>query len=109
MINRGVEKIHAEEVEELILEHPGVENAAVVAMPDAVLGERVCAYLVMREGQSPLTVATLGSHLGTLGLAKYKFPERVEVREALPLSNVGKIARKALREEIADLVEHATA
>ncbi|WP_081622555.1 AMP-binding protein [Jongsikchunia kroppenstedtii] len=104
VINRGVEKVHAEEVEELILEHPEVENAAIVAMPDAVLGERVCAYLVMRSGTEALTVDTLGRHLSGLGLAKYKLPERVEVRDSLPLSNVGKVARKELRDEIAGLV-----
>lgn len=108
VINRGVEKIHAEEVEELILEHPGVQNAAVVAMPDVVLGERVCAYVVMHDDAEPLTVHTLAAHLHTLGLAKYKFPERVEVRTALPLSNVGKIARKDLREEIAGLLAQPT-
>ncbi|NMO02944.1 AMP-binding protein [Gordonia sp. TBRC 11910] len=104
VINRGVEKIHAEEVEELILEHPGVENAAVVAMPDPVLGEKVCAYIVMHDAQPPLTVPTLAAHLGGLGLAKYKFPERVEIRTALPLSNVGKISRKDLRDDIAGLL-----
>lgn len=108
VINRGVEKIHAEEVEELILQHPGVENAAVVAMPDPVLGERVCAYLVMHSDTEPLTVPTLAAHLGALGLAKYKFPERVEIRAILPLSNVGKISRKDLRDDITSLVTAPT-
>lgn len=100
VINRGVEKIHAEEVEELILEHPGVLNAALVAMPDPILGERGCAYLIMEPGHEPLTVATLGAHLKQHGLATYKLPERVEVVEAFPLSNVGKVSKKALREDV---------
>lgn len=108
VINRGVEKIHAEEVEELILRHPGVETAAVVAMPDPVLGERACAFLVMRDGSEPLTVATLGEHLAGHGLAKFKFPERVEVRDALPVSNVGKLSRKDMRDEAARLIHTAT-
>ncbi|MGE0215942.1 AMP-binding protein [Mycolicibacterium sp.] len=100
VINRGVEKIHAEEIEELILTHPGVANAALVAMPDAVLGERACAYLIMEPGATALTVATLAEHLSARGVAKYKLPERVEIRERFPLSNVGKVSKKALREDI---------
>jgi 2,3-dihydroxybenzoate-AMP ligase len=100
VINRGVEKIHAEEVEELIVRHPDVATAALVAMPDRVLGERGCVYLVMEPGRTALTVATLGKHLLGMGLARYKLPERVEVVDALPLTNVGKVAKKALREDI---------
>ncbi len=100
VINRGVEKIHAEEVEELIVRHSDVLTAALVAMPDAVLGEKACAYLVMEEGAEPLTVATLAEHLLDRGLAKYKLPERVEILDALPVSNVGKVAKKDLRADI---------
>ncbi|MGI6798785.1 (2,3-dihydroxybenzoyl)adenylate synthase [Gordonia sihwensis] len=105
VINRGVEKIHAEEVEELILRNLDVESAAVVSMPDPVLGERACAFLVMRKGAEPFTVASLGEHLASHGLAKYKFPERVEIRDSLPLSNVGKLSRKDLRDEVSRLLE----
>lgn len=100
VINRGVEKIHAEEVEEIIVQHPGVRTAALVAMPDPVLGERVCAYLEMQDGAAPLTVATLGEFLLSFGLARYKLPERVEIVSALPLTNVGKVSKKALRDDI---------
>lgn len=100
VINRGVEKIHAEEVEELIVQHPAVCTAALVAMPDPVLGEKGCAYLVLEHGAEPLTVATLGEHLLGLGLAKYKLPERVEIVGAFPLTNVGKVSKKQLREDI---------
>ncbi|MEU5397977.1 AMP-binding protein [Streptomyces sp. NPDC005963] len=100
VINRGVEKIHAEEVEELIVQHTSVNNVALVAMPDPVLGERGCAYLVLEPGAEPLTVSTLGDHLLSLGLAKYKLPERVEIVDALPLTNVGKVSKKALRGDI---------
>lgn len=100
VINRGVEKIHAEEVEELIIQHQSVSSVALVAMPDPVLGEKGCAYLVMEEGAEPLTVDTLGRHLLGLGLAKYKLPERVEIMSSLPLTNVGKVSKKALREDI---------
>ncbi|MEV3873678.1 AMP-binding protein [Streptomyces sp. NPDC049906] len=100
VINRGVEKIHAEEVEELIMRHHDVSNAALVAMPDKVLGERGCAYLVMEAGARPLTVESLGVFLLAQGLAKYKLPERVEVLPGLPLSNIGKVSKKTLREDV---------
>lgn len=100
VINRGVEKIHADEVEELIMRHSGVANVALVAMPDKVLGERGCAYLVLEPDREPLTVQSLGQFLLAQGLAKYKLPERVELVGALPLSNVGKVSKKALREDI---------
>lgn len=100
VINRGVEKIHAEEVEELIVQHPAVVTAALVAMPDPVLGERSCAYLVLEPDAEPLTVPSLGEHLLGLGLAKYKLPERIETVTALPLTNVGKVSKKDLRDDI---------
>ena len=100
VINRGVEKIPADEVEELIMRHPDVANAALVAMPDDVLGEKACAYLVLEPDAAPPTVATLGEFLNEQGLARYKLPERVEIIAELPLSNVGKVAKKALREDV---------
>lgn len=107
VINRGGRKIHAEEVEELILRHPDVVNAALVAMPDPVLGERACAYLIVEPGASPLDVASLGEHLLAQGLAKYKLPERVEIVERFPLSNVGKASKKDLRLDIARKLGHS--
>lgn len=101
VINRGAEKIHAEEVEEIVVRHPQVTNCALVAMPDRVLGERACAYLVMESAATTLTVRTLGEFLLSHGLAKYKLPERVEIVTDLPLTNVGKVSKKALREDLA--------
>jgi 2,3-dihydroxybenzoate-AMP ligase len=100
VINRGVEKIHAEEVEELILRHPDIHAVALVAMPDAVLGERACAYLIQEKETPPVTVESLAAHLNDQGLARYKFPERIEIVESFPLSNVGKISKKLLREDV---------
>ncbi|HEY3650385.1 MAG TPA: AMP-binding protein [Streptosporangiaceae bacterium] len=105
VINRGVEKIHADEVEDIITRHPDVVDAALVAMPDPVLGERACAYLVLRPEAEALTVSTLGEFLLGHGLAKYKLPERVEVRGSLPLSNVGKVSKKTLREDVTKLLD----
>ncbi|GAC66856.1 (2,3-dihydroxybenzoyl)adenylate synthase [Gordonia soli] len=99
LINRGGEKINAEEVEQLLVSHPGVANAAVVAMPDPRLGERTCAYLVSVDG-TPLTMAQVQSHLDALGVAKFKWPERLEWLPALPQTNVGKIDKKRLRADV---------
>lgn len=98
LINRGGEKINAEELEILLHQHPDVHDVAVVAMPDEVLGERACAYLVSAD--PALDVPGLQAHLDALGVAKYKWPERVEIVDALPRTQVGKVDKKALRDDI---------
>jgi 2,3-dihydroxybenzoate-AMP ligase len=104
LINRGGEKISAEEIENLILAHPKVFNVAAVAMPDPVLGERTCAYVVPRGGAS-LSLEELVGFLKNKRIAKYKLPERLEFVEGLPLTSVGKIDKKALREDVAGKIE----
>lgn len=99
VINRGGEKIGAEEVENLILAHPSVHNTAVVGMPDVKLGERLCAFVVLKPGAS-LALAELVEFLAPR-IAKFKLPERLELRDSLPLTPVGKISKKALREQLA--------
>jgi len=102
VINRGGEKINAEEVELLLLSHPAVAAAAVVAMPDPRLGERSCAYLVARD--QPVGLDEIRAHLAALGVAKFKWPERIEWTGELPRSNIGKIDKKVLRQRIAAIV-----
>ena len=105
LINRGGEKISAEEIENLLLGHPAVLNAAVVAMPDPVLGERACAYVIPRAGAAP-TLAELTRFLSEdRKIARFKLPERLELRDRLPMTAVGKISKKDLREEIAATLE----
>jgi 2,3-dihydroxybenzoate-AMP ligase len=105
LINRGGEKISAEEVENLLLSHPAVLNAAVVAMPDPVLGERACAFVIPRPGAAP-TLAELTRFLSDdTHIARFKLPERLELRDRLPMTAVGKISKKDLREEIAAMLE----
>ena len=99
LINRGGEKISAEEIENLILAHPGVFNVAAVAMPDAILGERTCAYVILRPGAT-LTLPELVTFLLAQQIAKFKLPERLEVVDAFPLTSVGKVSKKELREDI---------
>lgn len=103
-INRGGEKFGAEEVEGIIIRHPAVIDAKVVAMPDRVYGERACAFLVMVPGAQALTVEELGEFLINEGLAKFKLPERIEKIDSFPVTRVGKVDKQALRDRIADLL-----
>jgi len=100
LINRGGEKINAEEVENLILAHPAVYNAAVVAMPDPVLGERTCACVILRSGAT-LSLGELVGFLEEQRIARFKLPERLEVMERFPATAVGKISKAELRKDIA--------
>ena len=98
LINRGGEKIAAEEVENLLLSHPAVADIALVAMPDAFLGERTCAFVIAR-GQAPRAVELL-RHLRAQGLAAFKLPDRFEFIPAFPQTGVGKVSRKDLRDAV---------
>jgi 2,3-dihydroxybenzoate-AMP ligase len=105
MINRGGEKISAEEIENLVLGHPAVFNAAAVAMPDAVLGERVCAFVILKPGAS-LALDELTRFLrDDKRIAKFKLPERLEIRDRFPMTPVGKISKKDLREDLRRAME----
>jgi 2,3-dihydroxybenzoate-AMP ligase len=96
LINRGGEKISAEEVENLILSHRAVLNVACVPYPDPVLGERMCACVVLRPGCSALSLESLVEFLAGFDIARFKLPERLEVFDALPLSGFGKVSKKDL-------------
>jgi 2,3-dihydroxybenzoate-AMP ligase len=101
LINRGGEKISAEEIENLILCHESVHMAAVVAMPDAVMGERSCAFVTLKPGRL-LTLDQLLIFLQGKQIAKLKLPERLEIVDALPLSGMGKVSKTELREAISE-------
>lgn len=104
LINRGGEKISAEEIENLILMHPSVQNIACVAMPDPVLGERMCACVVPKAGRT-LTFDDLIAHLEAEELARFKLPERLELMDDFPLSPFGKVSKKTLVEMITAKLE----
>ncbi|MFF0746013.1 class I adenylate-forming enzyme family protein [Streptomyces sp. NPDC004111] len=99
LIVRGGMNIAPAELEHLLSGHPAVAEVAVVACPDAVLGERVCAVVVPEQG-AVVTLADLTGHLRELRIASYKLPERLEVRGALPRNPVGKVLKRTLREEL---------
>ena len=101
LINRGGEKISAEEVENLILTHPAVQNVACVAIPDPVLGERMCACVILRKGRS-LALPDLVAFLAEQEIAKHKLPERLEIMDDFLLSPFGKVSKKDLTDRIAN-------
>jgi 2,3-dihydroxybenzoate-AMP ligase len=104
MINRGGEKISCEEIENLILGHPKVKSAVLVGMPDPAFGEKACACVVPLPGQ-PITFAELVEFLRSKQIASFKLPERLELFAELPVSPVGKILKRALREAVVARLE----
>jgi len=104
LINRGGEKISAEEIENLILSHPSVKNVACIPMPDHDLGERMCACVLVRDG-AKLSFDELKKFLLGKEIAKYKLPERLEILPEFPLSTFGKVSKKKLVEMICKKTE----
>lgn len=98
LINRGGEKISAKEVEDLLHQHPGVQAAAVVAMPHARLGETVCAYVIARPGTAP-TAQDILSLLDHAGVARQKYPEQIFFVNQFPVTASGKIKKDLLRKD----------
>jgi cyclohexanecarboxylate-CoA ligase len=101
IILRGGENISAIEVENLLFEHPAIREVAIVAMPDPVLTERACAFIVPAPGASP-TLADLTEYLVSKQMARQKLPERVEIVTELPKTQSGKVQKFRLRELIQD-------
>jgi 2,3-dihydroxybenzoate-AMP ligase len=97
LINRGGEKISCEEVENLILMHPAVQNVACVPVPDPNLGEKMCACVILKDN-SDLTLPGLVAFLKDKEIAKFKLPERLLICDDFPVSTFGKVSKKALAE-----------
>jgi 2,3-dihydroxybenzoate-AMP ligase len=108
MINRGGEKISAEEVENLVYQLPAVAQVAAIAMPDPQLGERVCLYVVPRPGTS-VTLEEIRESMEQVGVARFKLPEHLVLVDELVSTKVGKIDKKALRADIVDRLTDAGA
>lgn len=100
-INRGGMKFQPEDVEEIVARHPAVQAAALVGIPDERLGERNCCVIVTHPGCAAPTLEELIALCELAGVAKFKWPERVEVAEALPLTPTGKVQRAVLRASLA--------
>jgi len=99
IIIRGGENISAFEVEELIIDHPKVEGVTAVGMPDPVLGERVCVFVKPKKEMS-ISLEEIVSYLKGKKASVLYLPERLEVIEEMPMTKIGKVDKKVLREEI---------
>jgi acyl-CoA synthetase (AMP-forming)/AMP-acid ligase II len=100
LIIRGGENLSPKEIEDVLHTHPGIKEAAVVAMPHERLGEGVCAFVIVQPGHH-IDVPSLAAFLERAGLARQKFPERVERVDDLPRTASGKVQKNVLREQIA--------
>lgn len=104
MINRGGEKISCEEIENLIFAHPKVKAVTLVAMPDPVFGEKACAFVIAQPGER-LGFDELITFLKQQNIASFKLPERLELVAEFPVSPVGKILKRQLRDQVASTLE----
>lgn len=96
-INRGGEKVAPEEIENIILAHPAVHDVSVVGVPDAFLGERTLAYVILREDAPSLRPVAVKRHVRERGVAAYKVPDLVEFVDVFPQTGIGKVSKKGLR------------
>lgn len=100
-IIRGGENIYAPGIEDELVEHPDIANAALVGMPDDRLGERPAAFVELTSEATALSLEDVSSFLEKRGIAVFKRPERLEITESLPRTEVGKIEKQALKDRIA--------
>lgn len=99
IIIRGGENISPAEIEDILFAHPMIEKVAIVAYPDERLGQRACAVVVPRSGQRP-ELTDITEYMAARNVAKFKYPEKLIVVDALPMTASGKVKRKALQEEL---------
>lgn len=100
IIIRLGEKISARELEVLLVEHPGVREVAIVALPDPRTGERACACVVPLDPALPPTLADMTAFFETRGVSRRKLPEQLTIVDALPATPAGKVDKQALRARI---------
>ena len=101
IIIRGGLNITPREIEDLLLDFPEVDRAAVVGVPDQRLGERVCACVVLEPG-AELDFDTMVDRLRGIGLATYKLPQQLEILDALPMTASGKVQKYEIVKRLAD-------
>lgn len=105
VIIRGGQNIYPKEIEDLLVQHPKISEVSLVRMPDRIMGEKACAFIVPRRGQQ-VTFEEITDFLKSNKLAPFKFPERLEVRDELPLVPAGqKVDVIQLEKEIAEILE----
>ena len=107
IIVRGGENISSREVEDILLQHPKIHDACVIAMPDERLGERSCAYVVLKAPHHSLSLEEVVAFFSRKRVAKYKYPEHIVVIEKLPRTTSGKIQKFLLRKDIVQRLEQS--
>ena len=105
IIIQGGQNIVPTEIEDVLMTHPKVANAAVIGMPDRRLGETVCAYVVARDGARPPTLEDLVGFLREQKLAAYKLPRRLEIVPSFPTHKGDKILKSELKADITAKLE----
>ena len=100
IIIRNAENLSAQEIEDVLAEHPAVADVAVIGVPDELTGERACAIVVLASGHESITIADLADHCAAKGLAKQKIPEQLEIVTELPRNPMGKVLKHVLRAEV---------
>ena len=101
MILRGAQNIFPKEIEDLLISYPKIHQVSIVRMPDPVLHEKACAFVVPKTGEQ-FTFEEMISFLETKGVAKFKYPERLEIVEELPMTVGGKVSKQILEQNIAE-------
>ncbi|MEU4315512.1 AMP-binding protein [Nocardia sp. NPDC024068] len=101
-VNRGGEKVSAEELEAYLLEHPGIRDAVIVGTPDPVLGQRICAFVQPVDPETPPTLTTVRAFVRRRGIAAWKMPDAVVTVAEFPETGVGKTSRRDLRRLLAE-------
>ena len=105
VVSRGGEKINCQEVERVLIDHPSIGAISIVPMPDPVYGERSCAFVIPARDVAAPTVKDLGAFLEGAGLAKFKWPERIELVTEFPTTSSGKLSKPRLREMISAILQ----
>ena len=100
VIIRGGQNIYPAEIESMLIAHPNVSNVAIVAMPDPVMGEKACVYIIPKPGLT-FTLDEMVSFLMAKKIAKYKLPERLEIADSFPMSGDG---QKVIKRGLAELI-----
>jgi non-ribosomal peptide synthetase component E (peptide arylation enzyme) len=101
MIIRGGQNIYPVEIESMLLAHPKILDVAIVSMPDPLMGEKACAFVIPRPGQQ-LTFQEMVSFLRAKKIASFKLPERLEIVDKFPMAAEQKVSKKALQQDIAN-------
>jgi non-ribosomal peptide synthetase component E (peptide arylation enzyme) len=101
IIIRLGENIAPKEIEDILVRHPAIAEIAIVGLPDPRTGERACAVIVPAAGHT-IGVPEIADYLAAQGVAKFKFPEQVVLKDALPRNDAGKVLKDRLRAAIID-------